>query len=192
MWPVGRPSASPSPGKVRNDVVPFCFLGGIFVCFLNCWLVFPWLYSRICVCLGDGHKPAAWYRWGGWWVEPCEDDWKAVGKPCSTNGVQRGAAYGPIGQRRAGELISASGWEGQGHFIGWGFGLVCDVDGWWWVWRMSEPLFSSEMGRIFSFYVGTFSSSSGESRCTFYRSWQRLFFLKKSYFWHFPGAAFTD
>lgn len=64
-------------------------------------------------------------------MEPCEDDWKAVGKPCSTDGVQRRAAHGPLGQRRAGELISASGSEGQGLFINGGFGIVCDGDGWW-------------------------------------------------------------
>lgn len=62
-------------------------------------------------------------------MEPCEDDREAAGKPGSTDGVQRGAAHGPAGQGRAGELISASVGKVQGRFIVGGFGLVCDVDG---------------------------------------------------------------
>lgn len=81
-------------------------------------IFFLCLHSRICVRLGDGHKPAAWHRRRGGRVEPCEDDGEAVGKPRSTDGLQRGAAHGPVGQRQAGELIPASTWEGRGHFIG--------------------------------------------------------------------------
>lgn len=73
-------------------------------------------YSRICVCLGHGHQPAAWHWRGRWWVESCEDDRQTAGEPCSTDGLQWRAAHRPFGQRQAGELMSCTDREWRGRF----------------------------------------------------------------------------
>lgn len=163
----------------------------LLVCCLNWWCIFLCLYSRVGVCLGDGHKPAAWHRRRGWWVQPRENDGEAAGKPCSTDGVQRGAAHGASGQRQAGELIPASTWEGRGHFIVWGFGLVRDVEYWFngVVQCLSHCL--SQIWMNFSPFMWEPFLLSLEKACVSSVDHDKDCFFKKSYFWHSLGTVFT-